>query len=475
MSAILARSPIPSGAPVRVPADAVLPVPSLLRSSPLPCGTADAQRPGSGVAVQLSGLTRRFDGRTVLDGLDLDIAPGEFVALVGRSGCGKSTLLRLLCGLLRADSGEVRYRGQPVTRPVPGISLVFQTFALFPWLTVLENVELGLEAQGVPTAERRRRALAAIDLIGLDGFESAYPKELSGGMRQRVGFARALVVDPDVLLMDEAFSAPDLPTAETLCSDLLDLWLERRIPTQAIVMVSHGIEETLMIADRIVILDANPGRVQTEIAVPLAHPRDPGSPAFRQLTERVYAALTRSATRLPATGIAQRLPGAGAQQMIGVLDEVAWTGEGDTASTPIELATIAERLNLGIDALFPIVEALELLGFASVEAGRIALTVHGTAFLEADILRRKVIFAEHLVRHVPLAAHIRRALDQAPQRPLPEGRLLPALEAGLSPDEAERVLGVIVDWGRYAELFGYDIDSRSFSREDPADPQAGAD
>lgn len=419
--------------------------------------------------LELRGVGKRYPAPDrsdiiIFERIDLSVRAGEIVAILGRSGCGKSTLLRLLCGLMRASSGSVHYRGQPVTRPVPGISMVFQTFGLFPWLNVLQNVELGLEAQGVAPAERRARALAAIDLIGLDGFESAYPKELSGGMRQRVGFARALVVNPDVLLMDEAFSALDLPTAETLRSDLLELWLERRIPTRAIVMVSHGIEETLMLADRIVILDANPGRVLAELAVPLRHPRDPESPAFRQLTDRIYATMSGAGGGgTTAIGLGHRLPGAGAHEMIGLLDEVAWPSYGGQA----ELAAVADELNLAVDELFPIVEALELLGFATVDAGRIALTTHGTAFLEADILRRKEIFAEHLVRRVPLAAHIRRVIDERRQRHAPASRFLRELEDTLSEDEAGRVLDVVIDWGRYAELYAYDIASGVFSAEDP--------
>src|SRR6202167_301321 len=220
-------------------------------------------------------------GRLVLDHLDFTLREGEIVAILGKSGSGKSTFLRILAGLIPASDGSVEYRGRPVFEPARGVAMVFQSFALFPWLTVLGNVELGLEAQGITAAERRRRAVDAIDLIGLDGFENAYPKELSGGMRQRVGFARALVVNPTLLLMDEPFSALDVLTAETLRTDLLDLWNEPPLPIKSILIVTHNIEEAVFMCDRILVLSSNPGRVIAEIQVPFKHPRnrlDPGVP-----------------------------------------------------------------------------------------------------------------------------------------------------------------------------------------------------
>src|SRR5271167_134920 len=230
--------------------------------------------------------------RLVLDHLDFTLGDGEIVAILGKSGSGKSTFLRILAGLAPPSDGVVEYRGRPVAEPVHGIAMVFQSYALFPWLTVLGNVELGLEAQGVAGLERRRRAVDAIDLIGLDGFENAYPKELSGGMRQRVGFARALVVNPDVLLLDEPFSSLDVLTAETLRGDLVDLWSESKIPTKGILMVSHNIEEAVEMADRILIFGSDPGRINAEFPVPMVLPRDWGSQQFRQIVDQVYTLLT---------------------------------------------------------------------------------------------------------------------------------------------------------------------------------------
>ncbi len=428
------------------------------------------------VLLELRQVNKRFistDHRediVVLKDIDFRLRPGEIVAMLGRSGCGKSTLLRIICGLTPVSAGQVLYRDQPVTQPVAGISMVFQTFGLFPWLTVLENVELGLEAQGIPMVERRKRALAVIDLIGLDGFESAYPKELSGGMRQRVGFARALVVNPDVLLMDEAFSALDVPTSETLRGDLLDLWLERQIPTRAILMVSHSIEEVLMIADRIVILDSNPGRVKAELPITLKHPRDYTAPVFRRLVEHIYEIMTTAAGEPRAIGIGHRLPSAHVAQLLGVLDEI----NHPTHQGSADLSALADALNLKVDDLFPIIEALQLLDFAQVTDGDIRLTRHGEAFLAADIQRRKMIFGEHLLKRVPLAGHICRVIDERPGQRAPASRFLRELEDFLTEDEADRVLQVIVDWGRYAELFAYDYHTGVFSAENPGAEPAEA-
>ncbi|HVH76341.1 MAG TPA: nitrate/sulfonate/bicarbonate ABC transporter ATP-binding protein [Stellaceae bacterium] len=401
----------------------------------------------------------------VLDHLDFTLEDGEIVAILGKSGSGKSTFLRILAGLIPASSGSVEYRGEPVLEPVHGVAMVFQSFALFPWLTVLGNVELGLEAQGIPGAERRRRAVDAIDLIGLDGFESAYPKELSGGMRQRVGFARALVVNPEILLLDEPFSALDVLTAETLRGDLLDLWRDRRIPTKGIVMVSHNIEEAVEIADRILIFGSDPGRIRAEIPVLLPRPRDWDSGEFRQIVEKVYALLTtgdgRRGARPEPIGMGYRLPDAAVQQLSGLIEtlsESPYLGRAD-------LPDLAANENLAIDDLFPLLDTLQLLGLAHVGDGDVVLTAQGRRYADADMQGRKGIFADGVLRHVPLALHIRRVLDERPGHRAPAARFLRELEDHLSEEEAARVLDTIINWGRHAEIFAYDDDSELFNLE----------
>src|SRR5487761_1216024 len=311
--------------------------------------------------------TGESPGRLVLDHIDFTLKEGEIVAVLGKSGSGKSTFLRILAGLTEPSDGFASYRGHRIDDPVDGVAMVFQSFALFPWLTVLGNVELGLEAQGVAPDERHRRAIAAIDLIGLDGFESAYPKELSGGMRQRVGFARALVVNPDVLLLDEPFSQLDVLTAETLRGDIIDLWLARRIPTKGIIVVSHNIEEAVELADRIIIFGSDPATIRSDIPVPIARPRDPNAPLFRRIVDEVYTLLTtvpgrgggKRGPRGDTIDIAYRIPDASIQQLAGLLDALSappYEGRAD-------LPRLAESEHLSTDDLMALIETLQLLGF----------------------------------------------------------------------------------------------------------------
>lgn len=422
-----------------------------------------------GALLELRGVRKVFPKAAgelvVLDGIDLSVQSGEIVGLLGRSGSGKSTLLRGIAGLMPFTAGRILYQGKPVTGPTPGIAMVFQSFALFPWLTVLGNVELGLQALGVPAREASRRALAAIDLIGLDGFETAYPRELSGGMRQRVGFARALVVDPTLLLMDEPFSALDVLTAETLRSDFLALWLQGQVPIQSVLMVTHNIEEAVLMCDRIIVLQANPGRIQAEVPITLPHPRDRLSPAFRQIVEDIYALLTAqppAVARPPESPVARRLRHVSTNVLAGLLETLAappFGGRGD-------LPEVAEDVQLEADALLPAAEALEMLGFAELAAGDILLTPVGLAYAEADTQTRKRIFSEQLLRCVPLVAHIRDVLSRRPQQLAPRIRFEAELQDHLSDEYAHETLNTAIEWGRYAELFAYDDHRERFSLED---------
>ncbi len=400
----------------------------------------------------------------VLDGVDLALRPGEIVGLLGRSGSGKSTLLRIIAGLLAPTAGEVIWRGQALRGPAAGVAMVFQSFALFPWLTVQENVELGLEAQGVPRQERGDRAEAAIDLIGLGGYESAYPKELSGGMRQRVGLARALVVHPDLLLMDEPFSALDVLTAETLRTDLIDLWSEGKLPVKSVLMVTHNIEEAVLMCDRILVFSSNPGRVASELRVRFPHPRNRLEPAFRQMVDDIYALMTRRAAApraAAAASLSMQLHPVSTNLLSGLAETLArppYSGRAD-------LPALAGSLQLEADELLPLGETLQLLGLGVLEEGDLRLTEKGRAFVEADTDHRKQMFAGLLKANVPLAAQIRRVLDERPAHRASAVRFRDELEDTMSPDYADETLRAAISWGRYAELYQYDEEADQFLLE----------
>jgi NitT/TauT family transport system ATP-binding protein len=407
----------------------------------------------------------------VLEGMNLEVHEGQIVGLLGRSGSGKSTLLRLIAGLAEPSAGKVTYLGQPVAGPAAGIAMVFQSFALFPWLTVFENVALGLEAQRMPRAEIRKRSLAAIDLIGLDGFESAYPRELSGGMRQRVGFARALVVHPNILLMDEPFSALDVLTAETLRTDFLDLWSEGRMPIKGVILVTHNIEEAVLMCDRILVFGSNPGRILSEIKVSLPQPRNRLDPSFRELVERIYVEMTARPQesvggrqeRFPGLGIGSILPQVSTNSLAGLIEAVAAAPFGGKADLP----DIASDLQMEIDDLFPVAETLQLFRFAELEGGDLKLTEDGLAFAHADVDERKRIFSRHLLTYVPLAAHIRRVLDERRSHSARKSRFIDELEDFMSEEAADQTLRGVVRWARYAEAFAYDDEKAMFSLENP--------
>jgi len=431
--------------------------------------------------LRADSVTKTFttpDGHSlpVLDGVSLTVSEGEIVALLGKSGSGKSTLLRCIAGLIAPSAGSVSYRGSPLTGANPGVAMVFQTFALLPWLTVQQNVELGLRARGVAEAERAERSLQAIDLIGLDGFESAYPKELSGGMRQRVGFARAIVTEPDALLMDEPFSALDVLTAENLRTELVKLWEGHGAPVKSILIVTHNIEEAVLLADRVLVLSSNPGRIQAELTVELTRPRDRHSSRFEALVDTIYdiltgreqpaaAAIDRDSATQAASGqqvltpVNTPLPDVSPGGLAGLLEILAARGGTDG------LAEIADDISFEIDALLPLTDAVVLLGLARIDGSDITLTPEGKEFATADILTSKQLFARHAVKRAPLVRAITQALAATADRNLRDGFFLDILRRGFSPQEARNQLETAIDWGRYAELYDYDSDEGQLTLE----------
>jgi NitT/TauT family transport system ATP-binding protein len=402
----------------------------------------------------------------VISPTDLAVYPGEIIALLGPSGCGKSTMLRMLTGLSPASSGSVYWHGQPVAGEEPNVSIVFQSFALFPWLTVIENVEAPLEARGIPEVERHKRALRIIDSVGLDGFESAYPKELSGGMKQRVGVARALVVEPEVLFMDEPFSALDVLTAESLRGELLDLWLEKKIPTRAIFIVTHNIEEAVILADRIIVLGRNPAHIHAQFKVDIPHYRDRKNPRFIELVDLIYRALTRQDhPELPAGTTLQGQAGGADRRTILMLPHTRPGGMAGLLEILVDqggradLHALADELSLEVDALLPTVDTAVLLGLLKLEEGDAIITPDGQAFAHGDIQERKAIFRQAALANVPLLRQMEQSLKAKANRTLPAEFFQDLLDEHFSEDEARRQMETAIQWGRYAELFDYDAAS----------------
>jgi NitT/TauT family transport system ATP-binding protein len=433
-----------------------------------PSTATPGYEPTGDVIFEVNHVTKHFttpDGQPlpVLEDVSLQLHEGEIVALLGKSGSGKSTLLRCIAGLIAPTSGTVSYRGTPINGANPGVAMVFQSFALLPWLTVQANTELGLQARAVPLAERHKRALEMIDLIGLDGFEQAYPKELSGGMRQRVGFARALVVQPDALLMDEPFSALDVLTAENLRTELLSLWGGKDFPTKAILIVTHNIEEAVLMADRIFVLSTNPGRFKAEIHTGLARPRNRRAPEFEAMVDQIYGIMTEQPapaagrqTTVVEPGLASPtdtpLPHASVGGLAGLLEILNSLGGRD------DLPHLGRLLTFEVDDLLPIIDAAKMLDFAEVADADIELTPEGKAFTEADILTSKKLFAAAAATRAPLVRAIVRALETTKDGTLNERFFLDLLRRGFSEEEGRAQLDTAIDWGRYAELFDYRAD-----------------
>jgi NitT/TauT family transport system ATP-binding protein len=426
--------------------------------------------------VELRHVSQMYGARAhrfiALQDVNLRILEGEFVALLGPSGCGKSTLLRIITGLQQPTEGEGLYRGQPIQGVNPHTTIVFQTFALFPWLTVQHNVEVALKAHGVAPGQRGRRAIDLLDKVGLDGFETAFPRELSGGMRQKVGFARALAVEPELLCLDEPFSALDVLSAESLRGELLELWTSGALPTKAILMVTHNIEEATLLADRIVVMDKGPGRVVAEVKVDLSHPRQRKAPPFLEVMDQVYAMLAgqtqpehvEMGTAPGEAGQTRALPHIAISDLAGLLEHVH-----EAPSYRVDIYKLATELKVDLDAFLRLTETAELLGFATVAQGDITLTPLGETFAEASILARKEIFATR-IRRLPMFKWLLAMLRVADKHQLEKDVISTALELDFTPDEATRQVEVAINWGRYAELLAYDDTSATLYLETGSAP-----
>jgi NitT/TauT family transport system ATP-binding protein len=447
--------------------------------APLPQG---GDRPAGEVIIRAEKIEKYYAQPSqnriqVISPTDLSIVPEEIVALLGPSGSGKSTMLRMLSGLSRPSAGQVYWHEKPIGEAEINVSIVFQSFALFPWLTVLQNVEAPLQARGVGPEERRARSMRMLDTVGLDGFEYAYPKELSGGMKQRVGFARALVVEPEVLFMDEPFSALDVLTAENLRSELLELWAKKTMPTRCVFIVTHNIEEAVLLADRIIVLGRNPGHIRTDFRVQIPQPRDRKAETFTQLVDFIYKVLTRPdvAPAEAPTGPRvrdqrqmkyQMLPHARPGGVAGLLELLIDKNGRD------DIYRLADDLAFEIDDLLPIVDAAQLLGFLKVEEGDASITDLGAEYANSEILRQKEIFRDAAIENVLLLRQIRRALDAKSDHTVPEEFFLDMLEEQFSSEESERQIETAVTWGRYGEIFDFDAARRRFVMPDVLQEEA---
>ncbi len=433
----------------------------------------------------------------VVGATNLAVEAGKIIALLGPSGCGKSTLLRILTGLSEPTAGTLVWHGKPLDGQTPNVAIVFQSFALFPWLTVLENVEAPLEARGVPAVERRKRALRTLDTVGLDGFETAYPKELSGGMKQRVGFARALVVEPELLFMDEPFSALDVLTAENLRSELLELWLSKKMPTSAIFIVTHNIEEAVMLADRVMVLGRNPARVRSDFNIRLRHPRDRKSARFVELVDYIYKVMTEPLVEhalpdaettaelvLPKGGITkdslkkqegplratkyQMLPHARVGGIAGLMELLHDRGGRE------DLFRLSDELVMNVEDLLPILEACVLLGFARLTEGDVQITPQGVIFADADIQQRKILFRQAALEHVTILKQIDSILKRKSDHSIADEFFHDILDEHFAEDEVQRQFETAMNWGRYAEIFDYDREKGRLVQTDTSPSEAPA-
>lgn len=419
--------------------------------------------------LKLSSISQAFDKNDhqkykVLDNINLEVCEDKIIALLGKSGCGKSTLLRIIAGLSEPSRGSIH-----LSRPDLKISMIFQSFALFPWLSVYENVELGIRS--LPKIIRHKKVLEAIDLIGLDGFESAYPRELSGGMKQRVGFARALVVQPDILLMDEPFSALDILTANSLKHDFLDLWQQKKTLLKSVIIVTHSIEEAALIADQIIILSSNPGRIEAMIDNNIARPRNIDNNDFKALVSKIYNQMSTIADNTLAIRsdnkadiLLYKLPNVSPNS----LSAIAKTIASEPYNSKIKLAELTKILKMNVSEVMNLIEGLKILKFAKITNDNIKLNKNGLTFAISNLKKRKEIFAKQLVTNVSLINYIIDILNNRQGNKASYERFKTYLEDHLSSIQADQSLITAIGWGRYAELFSYNDILKEFNLENPS-------
>ncbi len=415
----------------------------------------------SDIILETRGITKAYPmsgGKelAVLEDINIEVKEGEFISILGPSGAGKSTLLRIMVGLTKPSKGEIFYHGLPLDKAKPKISMVFQSFALFPWLTVLENVELGLKSYNIPDEIAREKAIKMLDMVGLDGFEDAYPRELSGGMRQRVGIARAMVIEPEILFMDEPFSALDILTADNLRGELIDLWINKKIPTKSIIFVTHNIEEAVYLSDRAIILSHNPGRVKADIPIELMYPREKDSRDFIYTVDKIFTILTKPSEEVPFLIKMERyqfLPHTKVGAIAGLVELVY--DKGGRA----DISALASELSMEVDDIFPIIEASVFLGLGEIKEGDYVVTKKGENFAVADALTKKEIFRDIALSNIQLIKQIVQVLQTSSKHRISEDFFIEILENHFTKEEAWNQLETAIDWGRYAELFAYDYDS----------------
>jgi NitT/TauT family transport system ATP-binding protein len=397
----------------------------------------------------------------VLEDVCLGVRPNEIVALLGPSGCGKSTALRILAGLVRPSRGEVFYQGKLLEGLNPGTALVFQNFALLPWMTVRDNVQTVLQAGGLSRSEVRQRAAQSIRKVGLAGFEEVYPRELSGGMKQRVGMARALAVDPQILLMDEPFSQVDALMAESLRAEVINLWSARKHHLSSILLVSHDIKEAVYMADRIVILETNPGRVRTVVEARLPYPRDYRSPQVEELVDHLHDVITRAElpdARPAAPGqeraLIEPLPEATYSEIIGLLEYLkARAGRED-------VFRIAHDTNRKFGRVIKVARAAELFDFVSTPRRLVVLEPPGLRFLQAGPEERKEVWRKRLL-DLPLFNHVNLILHSQPDQKIDRDFLLETIVMYLPHENYEKMFETFIGWARFGELFVYDERSQT--------------